>query len=312
MRIAALAGLAGCTLLLMAPGGASAQDDKSWETCISTAGSGATRLPACTAVIDAKSVTGRKLAGAYCIRGNDLTEKGELDAALADLNVAISIDASYACAYVNRGRVYTLKRDYDRAIQDYDAAIKHDAKMALAYNNRGDAWILKGDFDRAIADLSEAIRLNPTYAKAFANRGLAYYRKRDHAHAIEDYSTEIRIAANLMSYIDRGNAYRDSEQLDRAAADYAMVIKLAPKDARGWRNRGLIRLFKGDHKGAVADYDKALAYDPADVSSWNNRGQAKVRSGDRKGGIADLRKALELQPDLKTTREALQKLGAAP
>src|SRR3954471_10755910 len=146
MRITtALAGLAGCTLLLGAPGGASAQEDRNWETCISVTGSAATRLPACTAVIDARSQAGRRLAGAYCIRGNDLTEKGELDAALADLNEAISIDATYACSYVNRGRVYGFKGDYDRAIQEYDTAIKLDARMALAYNNRGDAWIHKRD-----------------------------------------------------------------------------------------------------------------------------------------------------------------------
>src|SRR3954454_10716736 len=53
--------------------------------------------------------------------------------------------------------------------------------------------------------------------------------------------------------------------LDRAAADHAEVIKLAPSDARGWRNRGLIRLFQGDNKAGIADYDKALQYDPADV-----------------------------------------------
>ena len=48
----------------------------------------------------------------------------------------------------------------------------------------------------------------------------------------------------------RGNAYRASEQLDRAEADYASVIRIAPTDARGWRNRGLIRLFKGNNKSA--------------------------------------------------------------
>jgi tetratricopeptide (TPR) repeat protein len=253
MRLAAaLTGLAGCTLLLVAPGAASAQEDANWQTCISTTGSAATRLPACTAVIDAKSVTGRKLAGAYCSRGNDRTEKGELDAALTDLNEAISIDATYACAYVNRGRVYGFKGDYDRAIADYDTAIKLDARMALAYNNRGDAWLQKKEFDRAIADLSESIRLNPASAKAFGNRGNAYFGKRDYAHAIEDYSTQIRISASTGAYLNRGDAYRESEQLDRAAGDYASVIKLAPTDARGWRNRGLIRLFKGDNKGARA------------------------------------------------------------
>src|SRR3954468_4577474 len=70
--------------------------------------------------------------------------------------------------------------------------------------------------------------------------------------------------------------------LDRAAADHAEVIKLAPSDARCWRNRGLIRLFQGDNKAGIADYDKALQYDPADVFSWNNRGQAKLRLGDKR------------------------------
>ena len=107
----------------------------------------------------------------------------------------------------------------------------------------------------------------------------------------------------------RSNAYRDSEQLDKAAADYSEVTKLAPEDARGWRNRGLIRFFQGNNKGGIADYDKALQYDPADVDSWNNRGQGKMRLGDKAGAIADFRKALELEPDIKSARDSLQSLG---
>jgi regulator of sirC expression with transglutaminase-like and TPR domain len=90
------------------------------------------------------------------------------------------------------------------------------------------------------------------------------------------------------------------------------VIKLAPNDARGWRNRGLIRLFKGDNKGGIADYSKALERDPADVFSWNNRAQARIRVGDKKGAIADLRKALELRPGLDSAIAALKQLGAGP
>ncbi|MBR0729704.1 tetratricopeptide repeat protein [Bradyrhizobium japonicum] len=99
-------------------------------------------------------------------------------------------------------------------------------------------------------------------------------------------------------------------RLDRAAADYGEAIRLALTDARGWRNRGMIRLYRGDNKGGVADYDKALRYDPSDVFSWNNRGQARLRLGDRQGAIADFRKALELRPSLPSAHDALQKLGA--
>jgi tetratricopeptide (TPR) repeat protein len=99
------------------------------------------------------------------------------------------------------------------------------------------------------------------------------------------------------------------DQLDRAIADYGKVIALMPADARGWRNRGLVRLFKGDNAGGIADYDKAIGIDPSDAFSWNNRGQAKLRKGDRKGAIADFRKTLELLPDLAQPRRMLRELG---
>ena len=163
-----------------------------------------------------------------------------------------------------------------------------------------------------MTDFNAAIKYDPALAIAYGNRGYLYYRKRDMARAIEDYSVQIKLRPDVLAYINRGNAWRDSEQLDRAAADYAEVIRLAPTDARGWRNRGMIRLYKGDNRGGLADYDKAVQYDPADVYSWNNRGQAKLRLGDKAGAIADFRKALQLRPDLSTARASLQQLGATP
>ncbi len=106
--------------------------------------------------------------------------------------------------------------------------------------------------------------------------------------------------------------YRAKEQLDRAESDYAEVVRIAPTDARGWRNRGLIRLMKEDFSAAIADYDKALEYDAKDAASWNNRGVAKRESGDRNGAIADFQKALQINPTLSSARHSLQELGLKP
>jgi tetratricopeptide (TPR) repeat protein len=138
------------------------------------------------------------------------------------------------------------------------------------------------------------------------------YRKRDFARAITDYNAQIALMPGVLAYINRGNAYRDTEQLDRAIADFSEVIKLAPTDARGWRNRGMLRLYKNDNKGGLADYDKALQLDPADAVSWNNRGQARMRLGDKRGAIADFKKALELEPKLRIAQQSLRELGMAP
>jgi len=116
------------------------------------------------------------------------------------------------------------------------------------------------------------------YQGAFADRLAA-----ECARALADYSTQIKLKPDVLAFINRGNVYRDTEQFDRAAADYGEAARIAPTDARGWRNRGMIRLYQGDNKGGLADYDKALQYDPADAYSWNNRGQARMRLGDVKG-----------------------------
>ncbi len=185
-------------------------------------------------------------------------------------------------------------------------------RFALAYNNRGDAWHHKGDLDRAIADFDEAIRLDPSLALAYGNRGYVLHQQRTFAPRDRGLQRPDQDRAERARLYHRGNAYRDTEQLERAAADYTSAIRLAPNDARGWRNRGLIRLFQENYKAGIADYDKALEYDPADAYSWNNRGQAKLRLNDKKGAIADFRKALEVRPGLHTATTALRQLGVAP
>jgi tetratricopeptide (TPR) repeat protein len=156
----------GATLWLSASPAAHAEGDQSWQVCIAKASAPSDRVNACSSVIDAKVETARKLAAAYCNRGEGLTERLEFDRALADLDEAIRIDPAYACSYANRGRVYAGRGDTDRAMTDYDEAIRLDPSFALAFNNRGNAWLVKGDTVHAMADLNTAIKLDPQLAIA--------------------------------------------------------------------------------------------------------------------------------------------------
>ncbi|MFH0731927.1 MAG: tetratricopeptide repeat protein, partial [Candidatus Omnitrophota bacterium] len=77
----------------------------------------------------------------------------------------------------NRGNAYEDKGNIEQALSDYNIAIELDPKYPKAYNNRGNAYSRKGNFDQALSDYNKAIEIDPKRPKAYNNRGNAYLRK---------------------------------------------------------------------------------------------------------------------------------------
>ena len=73
------ASLLGAAVMIAQPQAASAEGDTNWQTCVGAATGPNDRVIACSAVIEAKAETGKKLAAAYCNRGHGLTEKRDFD-----------------------------------------------------------------------------------------------------------------------------------------------------------------------------------------------------------------------------------------
>ena len=71
-------------------------------------------------------------------------------------------------------------------------------------------------------------------------------------------------------------------------------VKLDPKDAKAYNNRGCTKEELGDHEGAILDYNKAIKLDPKYAIFYNNRGVTKKKLGDYEGACLDWSKAGEL------------------
>src|SRR5215469_7095242 len=93
--------------------------------------------------------------------------------------------------------------------------------------------------------------------------------------------------AMAIAFNNRGNAYHDEKDYDRAIADYDQAIKLKPDYAHAFGNRGLAYAHKGDPDSAVRDYDEAIRLDPDNASGYNNRGNAYFDKGDYPRAVAD-------------------------
>ena len=83
------ASLLGAALMFARPFPASAEADPIWQACVGAATAPNEKVTACSAVIDARKETGKRLAAAYCFRSHGLTEKREFDSALSDIDESI-------------------------------------------------------------------------------------------------------------------------------------------------------------------------------------------------------------------------------
>jgi tetratricopeptide (TPR) repeat protein len=99
------------------------------------------------------------------------------------------------------------------------------------------------------------------------------------------------------AYYNRGIAKLDKGDFDGAIADYNRVIELDPKFTDAYCNRALAKHDKGDVDGAIADYTRAIELGSTNRAAYNNRGAEKLKKGDFDGAITDCNRAIELDPE---------------
>ena len=95
-------------------------------------------------------------------------------------------------------------------------------------------------------------------AYAYNNRGDAYANKGDYDKAIADYTEAIRLKPDYAyAYYGRGKAYAEKGDLDKAIADYTVAVRLKPDFAAAYYNRGLAYDRKGEKRKAEVDLAEA-------------------------------------------------------
>jgi tetratricopeptide (TPR) repeat protein len=101
-----------------------------------------------------------------------------------------------------------------------------------------------------------------------------------------------------VAYYDRGNAYKNLKDYDRALADYSDALKLDPRYAHAYLNRGFVYAAKNDADHAIADLSRSIQLDPAEPMAYFNRGLVyRVGKHNDDASIADFTEVIKRNPD---------------
>lgn len=101
-----------------------------------------------------------------------------------------------------------------------------------------------------------------------------------------------------IDFNNRGVAYYNKTDYDRAIADYNQAIRLDPSFVQAYNGRCATYNNKGDSDRALADCNEAISLDPNFAFAYYNRGIVKRARGDTAGGDTDIARARELDPKL--------------
>lgn len=215
----------------------------------------------------------------YLQRGQAHRDGNQFDLSIADFTKAIELKPNAGGGYTGRGVSHEYKRNFDAAIADYTRAIEIDPDVT-AFSYRADALKARGEFDRAYADYARAIDL--------------LTQKIDAATAEKSDLPAQKRTFMSYDYRDRGDAYVDSGDHDRAIADYSQSIKLMADDHWSFGRRAASYLAIGKIDHALADYYRAIELSSDDGDHFLGRARTYIARGERERAAPDLSTAIEI------------------
>ena len=151
---------------------------------------------------------------------------------------------------------------------------------------------------KTVEYLNNAIKIQPDFTSAYCDRGMAYDDMGQYQRAINDYNEAIRLQPDLAAaYSNRGVAYGKLGQQQRAIEDYNAAISLQPALAKAYINRGGAFIILNQNLHAIEDLNKAIRLQPDSALAYSNRGVAYGKLEKYQLAIEDFNKAIHFQPD---------------
>lgn len=173
-------------------------------------------------------------------------------------------------------KVTYMLEDYNAMADACEKAMLIDDKNPEMSYLYAQACIGQDDHVNAVAMLTKAISLKVDYNEAYLLRGRTLLKMGDVKSADEDASYlmehdgENEDALMLKAQVEKAKG-----EMDEAINYYNKVVDVNPFAIEAYRERGNVKLEKGDKVGATEDMQKVLELDPKQVADVNGEYSAE-------------------------------------
>lgn len=188
------------------------------------------------------------------------------------------------------------KQQSETMMEEFQTASQGLTAVAWFYK-ASDLWDGKKltDPKKAIEYLTQTILLDPNYAAAYYNRGIAYDELKQFNRAKKDYDQAISLYPNFeAAYSNRGLVFYELKHFTQAISDFNQAIRLNPNDAEVYYNRGNAYANLKQFNRAIEDFDQAIRINPTDAETYNNRGLTHLLLNKTQKSCDDLQQACTL------------------
>lgn len=169
------------------------------------------------------------------------------------------------------------------SIEYYNSYISTHSPRAVDYIGRALDFLTLHNYASAIEDLDRVIDLTPDNAIAYMLRSQARYHNLEAESQEEPTVKDATLARQL-----KRKAYDD------IMSDLDMAIKLSPRSAVVYYNKGNVYVDMQDYTSALSAYGKAIELKSDMGEAYYNRGYVYLKLGNKEAAVADLSKAGEM------------------
>ena len=247
----------------------------------------------------AQAATSSSGSAVYKDRGDRYFAEGDMAAAAASYQQALSVNPSHAEVHVNLGNVYREQGSRDSAESCYRQALLLKPGLPTASCNLGALLLEQGRGEEAIEILEKARKLQPNAEIIYRDLCYALFQSGRMETAKQVIAEGIALNPDCaLFHFYLGNLHNHEADFDNAAACYRKALLIKPDYTEVQINLGRLFQAKGLLAEAASCFERAIALEPPSARLHCELGLVLQRQGRLDAAAEAYRAALRIAPDL--------------